>query len=635
MPTKKEVRHLALTVLLLEKIRVWSIGETKTDPRIMMINLQQDLSRLYPRDQDTYTNDYIRVLEGTRFAYTKDKFDRMFSPDQRKEMKVLANQNVKLRSIPILLGIACSVSTDSDLVHMVDEFVFPVDAESEVEDEDPEEDLEEGLVGFESEEEDVLPNKLIDHHRTCLFQFFNTKLGKSYSGEICKDCNLNLSSNYKHCNTCEMFSSYCRLCDLIDCRCGRCSDRVAFASANTKLEVIKRNLLESSSRQHEWDGDNGKDEGWTTKAHIQNNKRKHTTVKNIGDEKQQQLESKEYYDAKTTYNNYREQNKVSLAGENPGNTRQLTPEEIAIFDFMCGNKNYKSKNVIKDDAQQTIKTPKPVWRQRLSELNTSKLNGMSNAKIKKIIKFAKEHCSGMLREGWESEMYIFDDTARGREKRCILALLYIKATNGASDAITVPHFKALAKKMNDREDPLYNITLQKLVDPLYVASLIRRCSKWIKNSVFIANLCKYLIENKGGTFDHDFEFWVSLFEFGPKSTALFMWAAFNKRKWLAADSHVFHSMLAIDWTNSTTPEELAWSSMYTVDEQFAITLNDALGSIGQYTGITATTVKAGQAKYDKFDTLIKLAGNDNDVTDILKKLQKYLSFRKVFASATL
>jgi hypothetical protein len=65
MPTKKEVRHLALTVLLLEKIRVWSIGETKTDPRIMMINLQQDLSRLYPRDQDTYTNDYIRVLEGT------------------------------------------------------------------------------------------------------------------------------------------------------------------------------------------------------------------------------------------------------------------------------------------------------------------------------------------------------------------------------------------------------------------------------------------------------------------------------------------------------------------------------------------------------------------------------------------
>jgi hypothetical protein len=107
------------------------------------------------------------------------------------------------------------------------------------------------------------------------------------------------------------------------------------------------------------------------------------------------------------------------------------------------------------------------------------------------------------------------------------------------------------------------------------------------------------------------------------------------REWLAADSHVFHSMLAIDWTNSTTPEELAWSSMYTVDEQFAITLNDALGSIGQYTGITATTVKAGQAKYDKFDTLIKLAGNDNDVTDILKKLQKYLSFRKVFASATL
>ena len=131
MSTKKEVRHLALTVLLLEKIRVWSIGETKTDPKIMMINLQRDLRQLYPRDQDIYTNEYIRVLEGTRFAYTKDKFDRMFSPEQRKEMKALANQNVTLRSIPIQLGITCAVSNDSKSPQ--EEFVFPVDAESDFE----------------------------------------------------------------------------------------------------------------------------------------------------------------------------------------------------------------------------------------------------------------------------------------------------------------------------------------------------------------------------------------------------------------------------------------------------------------------------------------------------------------------
>jgi hypothetical protein len=45
-----------------------------------------------------------------------------------------------------------------------------------------------------------------------------------------------------------------------------------------------------------------------------------------------------------------------------------------------------------------------------------------------------------------------------------------------------------------------------------------------------------------------------------------------------------------------------------------------LGSIGQYTGHRATTVKAAQAKFDKFNELIKLAGKDEDLIEILKKL---------------
>jgi hypothetical protein len=48
--------------------------------------------------------------------------------------------------------------------------------------------------------------------------------------------------------------------------------------------------------------------------------------------------------------------------------------------------------------------------------------------------------------------------------------------------------------------------------------------------MFIANICKYLIQNKNGKFENNFEFWLSLFEFGPTSTALFMmWAALEGR----------------------------------------------------------------------------------------------------------
>jgi hypothetical protein len=42
-------------------------------------------------------------------------------------------------------------------------------------------------------------------------------------------------------------------------------------------------------------------------------------------------------------------------------------------------------------------------------------------------------------------------------------------------------------------------------------------------------------------------------------------------------------MIAIEWTNSKLADELAWSSITTVEEQVSITLNNALGSIGQYT----------------------------------------------------
>ena len=64
------------------------------------------------------------------------------------------------------------------------------------------------------------------------------------------------------------------------------------------------------------------------------------------------------------------------------------------------------------------------------------------------------------------------------------------------------------------------------------------------------------------------------------------------------------------------PENM--SETIIIDEQFAITLNDALGSIGQYTRHRAKEVKVAQAKFDKFNELIKLADKEEDLIEILK-----------------
>ena len=58
-------------------------------------------------------------------------------------------------------------------------------------------------------------------------------------------------------------------------------------------------------------------------------------------------------------------------------------------------------------------------------------------------------------------------------KRCMLALLFIKVTNGVADAVTVPYFKEITQRMADENDSLYRMTLEDLTHPEYVAPLIR------------------------------------------------------------------------------------------------------------------------------------------------------------------
>jgi len=206
----------------------------------------------------------------------------------------------------------------------------------------------------------------------------------------------------------------------------------------------------------------------------------------------------------------------------------------------------------------------------------------------------------------------------------MLALIFIKATNGVGDAHTVPYFKAIAHRMADETDELYNITLYELTKPLFIASLFRRCSKWVKNSCFVCNLAQYIIDKEGGKFPENKEFYIGLYEMGAKSVSLFMWAAFEQKSWLAVDLHVYQSMRALGWTNAITAEEEAYQvfKLGIVPAEFSTTLNDAFGSIGQITGIIRDTESTQKAKYENFTVLIAKAKKP-DVIDILKVLRHY------------
>ena len=89
----------------------------------------------------------------------------------------------------------------------------------------------------------------------------------------------------------------------------------------------------------------------------------------------------------------------------------------------------------------------------------------------------------------------------------MLALLFIKATNGVADA---------AQQMANKEDILFDMKLKNLTNLKYVAPLICRCSKQVKNTFFICGVAKYIIDNKDLTFPDDESFILHCKKWAPK-----------------------------------------------------------------------------------------------------------------------
>ena len=303
--------------------------------------------------------------------------------------------------------------------------------------------------------------------------------------------------------------------------------------------------------------------------------------------------------------------------------------EIQHFIYMNEYYGYSKNFVFKRDMGMYVfnkDTPeRPIYNRRCEEMlsNMSNHEGPTVETIRNLIAFTTEECKDALRQQWEAALKLFPI---GSIKRCMLALIFIKAANGVGDAQTVPYFKAIAHRMADPNDELYNMTLHELTKPLFVASLFRRCSKWVKNSCFVCNLAQYLIDYKDGEFPNNKEFYIGLYEMGAKSVSLFMWAAFKKTSWLAVDFHVYESMRALGWTNALTAEEASYQiyKLGIVPAEFSTILNDAFGSIGQITGIISDTASTQQTKYENFTVLIaKVDAEKQDVINILEVLRDY------------
>ena len=150
--------------------------------------------------------------------------------------------------------------------------------------------------------------------------------------------------------------------------------------------------------------------------------------------------------------------------------------EIQQFTYTNEYYGYSKKYVLERDMGMYVfnkETPeRPIYDKRCEEM----LSNMSNHKsppvetICNLIAFTTDICSDALRQQWDSALKLFPI---GSIKRCMLALMFIKATNGVSNAHTVPYFKAIAHRMANKTDELYNMTLYELTKPLFVASLFR------------------------------------------------------------------------------------------------------------------------------------------------------------------
>ena len=152
-------------------------------------------------------------------------------------------------------------------------------------------------------------------------------------------------------------------------------------------------------------------------------------------------------------------------------------------------------------------------------------------------------------------------------------------------------------------------------------------------SFFISNLIQYIITKFKGEFPTNIEFYRSLYEFGNKSAALFMWAAFGKETSLIVDRHVHNAFKWNEWSQQTKEEDVAWESYQLSPERWNKknnrTMNEAIGCVFIY--ISRKKEKVVPMINKRVERLKDMINgeyenkNEKDVVQpILKNLLKYV-----------
>jgi hypothetical protein len=172
----------------------------------------------------------------------------------------------------------------------------------------------------------------------------------------------------------------------------------------------------------------------------------------------------EYADAQLKYSLFRAQMKAKGVGD----FRQLVSEELEYYYFM---KTYYEDVPALRDQIHPCSNPPAAWVRRFKSFQPPTT---FESDLATLLIFSKRNCGDMERNNWES---VLESLPLGSVSRFVLALFFIKSTNGVSDKVSCPHFKELAVTIS------HLLTLQIYLEPLVIAAILRQTSKWVKNTV--------------------------------------------------------------------------------------------------------------------------------------------------------
>lgn len=297
-----------------------------------------------------------------------------------------------------------------------------------------------------------------------------------------------------------------------------------------------------------------------------------------------QYQSPDYVLARDKYLEYTKKRPVDEAGL----IRNHTPEEMTYFETTIRTMYVRPK--LKSSLNVWASIPPKWYHNRRKDADMFP----PREQTRSLIHFAQSACTSSTRMGWDKGLMSLEKNSPNRF--CYALLLAISA-QGMSDKSVVPHINTFIKNG-------IVLDIASLADCHYVSKLLRRTSKWVKNSSVVSNLAKHIIQQFNGIPPTLFSFYTGLNGFAHKTTSLLFWGWRHESICLPVDLHVKNYCQIFGWCRTNASgDEIAFQAMQWLEPELFIAFNDALGSIGQYISLG----KKKCADSQKLDMLIEIA----------------------------